>query len=588
MITYLKIKNLAIVEEFEIEPGGSFNVLTGETGAGKSLLIDSLEFLTGARGASDSVRTGEEKMVAEAVFHLPSSLQTSLEEKGIETAQSEDSLELIVKREFSRNGRGRVSVNGSIVTVRELQDLGARLIEIHGQNESQERIAGRSFRDLLDHFGGHDELVSRVSELYAGYRRTAADLQQLSDQQKDRSLRLDLLQYQIREITEAGMVAGEEETLRNERGILANAHALITATAGAFGMLQDDEDSAVEKLARSSGLLHPLAASVESIDKLQGELDELRYRLQDISRTLADIGASVRIDPERLDEIEDRLVTIERLRKKYGPTVEAILEHLEVSSREHEQLSDFETSLSRLEDENRAALNRYEKEATLLSRSRAKAASSFEAAVQEELSDLAMEGTTIRVAIATAREEQSPLVISGQSVAFGSDGYDRIELLIAPNRGEELRPLTRIASGGELSRIQLAIATALFKQRKSEGAATLVFDEIDAGIGGRVAEVIGRKLQEIAADHQVLCVTHLPQIASMAQTHFRVWKEDINGRTRARIKRIESRDDRIAEIARMLGGEAVADSARRHAAELLDQSVPRSRKRRATVAVPKS
>ncbi|HVT02611.1 MAG TPA: DNA repair protein RecN [Thermoanaerobaculia bacterium] len=587
MITYLKIRNLAIVEEFEIEPGGAFNVLTGETGAGKSLLIDSLEFLTGARGTSESVRTGEDRMVAEAVFHLPSTLRGALDEQGIEAAENNDALEVIVKRDFSRTGRGRVSVNGSVITVRELQELGGRLIEIHGQNESQERIAGRSFRDLLDHFGGHDDLVMRAADHFAAYRKTAADLRQLSDQQKDRSLKLDLLQYQIREISEARLHPGEEEELRSERSLLANAHALITATASAFGMLQDDEDSAVEKLARSAQLLNPLIASVESIEKIHGELDELRYRLQDISRSIADIGASVRIDPERLDEIEDRLVTIERLKKKYGPNIEAILQHFELSAREHEQLSDFETSLGRLENDNHGALTRYQNDATLLSQNRAKAARAFEAAVQKELGDLAMEGTTIRVAIATAREEGSPLIISGHSVAFGSDGYDRIELLIAPNKGEELRPLARIASGGELSRIQLAIVTALFKQRKSEGAATLVFDEIDSGVGGNIAEVIGRKLQEIAADHQVLCVTHLPQIASMAQTHFRVWKEDVDGRTRARIEKLEGRQERIAEIARMLGGEAVVESARRHAAELLDQSAPRARKGRLTVAVPK-
>jgi len=567
MITYLKVRNLAIVEEFAIEPGAGLNVLTGETGAGKSLLIDSLEFLRGARGSTEMIRAGADKMSAEAIFEVPRQAKDALDEIGVDANDSE----VIVKREIATNGRGRVLINGSPLSVRELGTAMDSFLEIHGQHESHSRVAGQGYRELLDDYGDHAALVAAVREAHASWCEAADQLRELTDAQRDRALRLDLLRYQIEEISAAKIDPAEEESLRGERSLLANARQLAEATSGAFALVDDDESSALAQLSRALHLVEPLAREIADIATISSELTDAIYRLQETSRGLSRLSDSVRHDPARLEEIEDRLVTIERLKKKYGGSVEAVLAHLGAIQDEFEQLSDYETSVDKLQriDEQRFAT--WRKAGETLSAARKKAAKKFESAIQIELNDLAMERTTVKVVVDAAdpsREHAAP------------HGIDRIEILIAPNRGEEPKPMQRIASGGELSRIQLAIAAALFKASHHAAAATLVFDEIDAGIGGRVAEVVGRKLQELAGGNQVICVTHLPQIASFGSTHFFVWKEDAGGHTRARIRRLDSEDERVNEVARMLGGESIPASAVLHARELLEGARGRTAKAR--------
>jgi DNA repair protein RecN (Recombination protein N) len=566
LITYLKVRNLAIVDEFAIEPGPGLNVLTGETGAGKSLLIDSLEFLRGARGSVEMIRAGAEKMTAEAVFELAVAPKETFEALGIEMEASD----LIVKREIAANGRGRVLVNGSPISVRDLATAMDLALDIHGQHESNGRVAGQTFRELLDEYGGHSDILAATRATWRGWRDTAERLRELSEAQRDRALKLDLLEYQIGEIAAAKLDPSEEETLRSEKAILSHAREMIEATAGAFNLLDEDENSALAQIARASHLLQPLSRDINDLRQLGADLEEITYRLQDTARTLSNLSESVRLDPARLEEVEERLVTIERLRKKYGGSVEAVLEHLSRISDEHQQLADYEGSLEKLEKAERARFTDYKNASEKLSTSRGKAALSFQAAIQSELRDLAMERTTVKIEIGGDLEQSA-----------GPDGFDRIEILLAPNRGEEPKPMQKIASGGELSRIQLAIAAALFKRSARSAAATLVFDEIDAGIGGRVAEVVGRKLRELAAANQVICVTHLPQIASFGSTHFYVWKEDSKAQTRARIRRLDEEEERVKEIARMLGGEKIAASAIAHARELLDSARGHGAKTRA-------
>jgi DNA repair protein RecN (Recombination protein N) len=583
MITYLKVRNLAIVEEFAIEPGAGLNVLTGETGAGKSLLIDSLDLLSGARGSTEMIRTGHDRMSAEAVFHLPAAAAATLEAAGIETGESSGEIELIVKREIAANGRGRVLINGSPQAVRELSSVMETILEIHGQSRSHARIAGQNFRELLDQYAGHQPLLDRAHATFDEWRTAADALETLTRAQRDRALRLDLLKYQIDEISAARLDPPEEGTLRNEKSVLSHAQEMTAATAGAFALLEEDDDSALAQIGRALHLLQPLTGAINDIAAVTSELQDALYRLQEVARTLGSLRDSVRDDPRRLEEVEERLVTIERLTRKYGGSVEAVLGHLASITDEHDQLTDFEANVDKLTKSEAAKFAAYQTAAEVLSASRRKAGQSFQTTIQAELNDLAMERTTVRIQLSTAADADSRLKLAGQGVAFGPEGYDRVDVLIAPNRGEEPRPMQRIASGGELSRIQLAIAAALFKNADRTAAATLVFDEIDAGIGGRVAEVIGRKLQELSRSNQVICVTHLPQIASFATTHFHVWKEDVKGHTTARIRQLESEKDRIAEIARMLGGETVAQSALQHAAELLAtaQKAGRGRKRAA-------
>ena len=557
MITYLKVRNLAIVEELAIEPGAGLNVLTGETGAGKSLLIDSLEFVRGARGSTDMIRGGSDKMTAEAVFHLPAAVAAQLDELGVEAEAEQGMLELIVRREIAAGGRGRVLVNGSPLAVRELADAMEAVLEIHGQHESHQRVAGQTYRELVDDYGNHAALVDTTRAAYREWKIAADQLREMSEAHRDRALRLDLLKYQIDEIGAAKLDPSEEDALRGEKAILSHAREMIEVTSGAYQLVDEDESSAIAQIGRALHLLQPLSRQIDELRQISDDMQDVLYRLQDLGRTLGNLSESVRLDPARLEQVEDRLVTIERLRKKYGGSVESALEHLGRIQDEYERLVDYESSLEKLQQAESSRLLAYRKAAEKLSAARRKAARSFEQAIQKELNDLAMERTTVRVEVTS--NEATP----------AADGIDRIEILIAPNRGEEPKPMQRIASGGELSRIQLAIAAALFKASTRAAAATLVFDEIDAGIGGRVAEVVGRKLQELAARNQVICVTHLPQIASFGTTHFYVWKEDADGHTRARIRRLDDPEERVNEIARMLGGEKVSASAVAHARELL-------------------
>jgi DNA repair protein RecN (Recombination protein N) len=555
VITYLKVRNLAIVEELAIEPGPGLNVLTGETGAGKSLLIDSLEFLRGARGSTEMIRAGSDRMTAEAVFHLPEAVRRPLDELGVE-CPDDGAVELIVRREIAAAGRSRVLINGSPLAVRELAQAMDAILEIHGQHESHQRVAGQTYRELVDEYGGHDSLLEETRAAYRQWKVAAEQLRAMSDAQRDRTLRLDLLKYQVDEISAAKLDPAEKETLREDRAVLSHARELIEATAGAFQLLDEDESSAIAQLGRALHLLQPLSRQIEEIRRISDELQDALYRVQDLARTLGDLSESTRHDPARLEQIEDRLVTIERLEKKYGGSIEAVLEHLGRIQDEYERLVDYESSVEKLQHAEQARLAAYRKHADKLSAARKKAGRTFEQAIQKELNDLAMERTTVRVVV--EREE-----------AAREHGLDSIEILIAPNRGEEPKAMQRIASGGELSRIQLAIAAALFKASHRGAAATLVFDEIDAGIGGRVAEVVGRKLQELSARNQVICVTHLPQIAGFGTTHFYVWKEDAGGHTRARIRRLDDAEERVREMARMLGGEKISESAVAHARELL-------------------
>jgi DNA repair protein RecN (Recombination protein N) len=501
------------------------------------------------------IRTGSDRMTAEAVFHLPASLKPQLDELGIDSETHDNMLELIVRREVAAGGRARVLINGSPVTVRELGGAMDAVLEIHGQHESHQRVAGQSYRELVDEYGGHESLLEATRASYEEWKRAADQLQEMTEAQRDRTLRLDLLQYQVGEISSARLDPSEEESLRAEKAMLSHAREVIEATAGAFQLVDEDESSAIAQLGRALHLLQPLTRHIDEVEKLSAEMQDVLYRLQDIARTLGNLSESVRLDPARLEQIEDRLVTIERLKKKYGGTIEAVLEHLGRAQDEYDRLTDYEASVEKLQQAEAARQAAFRKAADKLSAARKKAGRAFEQAIQKELNDLAMERTTVKVTISEA--------------APSPDGVDRIEILIAPNRGEEPKPMQRIASGGELSRIQLAIAAALFRNSTRAAAATLVFDEIDAGIGGRVAEVVGRKLEQLAARNQVICVTHLPQIASFGTTHFYVWKEDAGGHTRARIRRLDSREERVSEIARMLGGEKITDSAIAHARELL-------------------
>lgn len=571
MIQYLRVRNLAIVQEFSIELGPGFNVLTGETGAGKSLLIDSLQLLSGARSSTDSIRTGEEKLQAEAVFDLAPALIRAAREAGVPDLDEPDP-QLVIRRELNTSGRGRVTLNGSPFTVRELAELMDPLLEIHGQDGSRGRIAGQSIRDVLDHFAGLTPLREKSSGLLRSWEAAAAELERLRHAERDRDQRLDVLRFQIEELAAAQISPGEEETLRQERAMLANADSLMKATAAAWALLEEDENAVSSSLSRAIHLLTPLTAQVDELRTIVEQLEQSRIALAEGSRELEHFASTIRHDPERLDQVEERLALLERLERKYGAGESELATLLERLTIERDEIEDSTAHIERAGKEEEAAFAKWREIADELSRRRKESAPQLATAIRRELDELAMEGTHVQVLVERSADAGSRLKIGAAGVAFGPAGYDRVDILIAPNRGEEPKPLTRVASGGELSRIQLAIAAAMFRRRSTAGGTTLVFDEIDTGVGGRVAEAIGRKLQELAAGSQVLCVTHLPQIAALGDTHFRVWKDQAGERTTARIQRLDDPEERVMELARMLGGAAVGDSARRHAQELLSTS----------------
>lgn len=587
MIVFLNVSNLAIVERFEIEPREGLNILTGETGAGKSLLIDSLQFLSGARGTTDQIRTGADRMVAEAIFEVPLELSPLLEEMGVEPEVRNGTIQVIARRELLLQGRGRAQINGVTVPARDLQRLTDQILEIHGQqNPSNARIAGQSFRGLLDQWAKTTDLVANLEQIHGEWKESHRILEERKQAQRDRSHRLDLLRYQIQEIEAARLIPGEEEELRSERARLAHAEEMLEAAAGAYSAVLEDDDSALSQVARAAQKLERLADRIDEIRPLHEELEEIRLRLQEVGRSIAAMGDSIRMDPRRLEEIEERLVLLERLRKKYGSDIGEILDTLAAAIAERDELEDWEASLARLEQSERDRFEAYRQLALDVSTRRRDSVPELERRIRQQLHDLAMERTTVRILVSTTVDPESRFELEGKPIGFGPDGIDQVEILIAPNLGEEPKPLQKIASGGELSRIQLAIAVTLFEAAGRAHGTTLVFDEIDAGIGGRVAEVVGRKLRQLAETNQILCVTHLPQIASLGTAHFHVWKEDVEGRTQARIRPLETEDQRVDEIARMLAGETVSDAARAHALELLrDGSAASRRKRRSAPAV---
>jgi DNA repair protein RecN (Recombination protein N) len=584
MISYLRVRNLAIVEDLEIEIEQGPNVLTGETGAGKSLLIDSLQFLSGSRGTTDLVRQGEERLTAEALVTVPRSFERFLDELGIEYDAEDDRIELVIRRELRSNGRGRAQINGEIVTVRDLQALMEMIVEIHGQNTSIGRIGGRNHREMLDAWSDSEEVLTTTARAWGDWRELSEKLEELRNAQRDRVQRLDLLEFQIRELSAAGLDPDEEEGLRSERAELSHAVELAETINVALDLVSESEDAALSLVGRASSRLEALARKVSSVEPLYRETEEVLFRLQEISRSLSSMAATIRHDPQRLDEVEERLALIERMKRKYGDSVAEIVQYLDRIRSERDELIDYDSTLEQLEKRESEAFEVYREGALRLSAVRKKAAAEMQIAIETHLEDLAMERTRVVIEVGAANRNESRFLVDGTPVGFGREGIDSVRVLVAANPGEEPRPLEKVASGGELSRIQLAIAAALADRSPHTASSTFVFDEIDAGVGGRVAEVVGRKLRSLGDQSQLLCVTHLPQIAGMGSTHFHVWKESDGARTLAKIRRLGDEEERVEELARMLAGATITESARVHARELLQQRSSR----KGTVARPVS
>ena len=560
MLKYLKINNIAIVTQVEVELAPGLTLFTGETGAGKSIVVDALGLVLGARASADLVRTGEETGTVEALWHSePGAAFAARHGLPVEGD------EIVVRREVATSGRGRATVNGALVPIALLRDLGLLLAAIHGQHEPQGLLDPTTHLDLLDEQAGLRDRRAEVAAAY-GPLRTADDaLQALLSDRRELERRREMLAFQAGEIEKAALLPGEDEELRREKLRQANAGRLLALASEAYEAVYEEEDAALGRLRAAYKRVEELAALDPAFTVYAEGWPAMKAQVEDLAFTLRDYRDTIQSTPGRLDEIESRLALIERLKKKYGASVDEVLAYGSDCRRQAEELGNPEERERSLRASLEGARRVYLAAASRLSRERHEAAASFEKRVQGELKLLAMEKTRFQVRFTPDR----PPADDASPQGWTERGLEQAEFLLSPNPGEELRPLARIASGGELSRILLALKSVASLDATG---LTLVFDEVDAGIGGRVAEVVGRKLKGIAARHQVLCVTHLPQVASLADHHFAVQKRVERGRTLTDVQAL-SAGERIEEVARMLGGETVSDAARRHARDLVKQSV---------------
>jgi DNA repair protein RecN (Recombination protein N) len=564
MLLELRIHNFALIERAEIAPGNGFNVLTGETGAGKSILIQALGLLIGERAASEQVGRGGGKAIVEGAFDLADNARARqfLEENGVESA--EDSL--IIAREVEGNGRSRVRLNGRLATAAVLRELGALLVDFHGQHENQKLLHAEAHLEFLDAFGDkkHAELRQKARENYAFWRAARAQLAELSKNEQERAQRLDMLQFQLSEISGAKLESDEDTELLEERTRLMNAEKLRESAAMCNAMLFGDEEMGAISLARQA---LKAAREIETTDSAVApwveQLQSAILELEDAAEGARDYGATLDADPARLDQIESRLSKINRLKRKYGADVEAILAYRAQIEGEIAGLSLSDEQIQFLRDEAAQKKAQFFQIAEELSQKRQVLAQNFAAEVVKQLGSLAMDKA--RFELGFERLEKG-----------SADGLDRVEFLFSANPGQTLRPLAKIASGGEISRVMLGLRSVLRDRGDGGGAPVVVFDEIDTGIGGLTAEKVGEKLQEIARGRQVFCITHLPQIAKRADHHYRVQKLAGDDFTSVSIE-AQNGEERVGELARMMGSESAANI--EHARVLLGDSGEKPKKR---------
>jgi len=575
MLAELHIENFAIIEELHLRFGPGFNVLTGETGAGKSIIVDAVSTLLGGRAETGVIRSGADEARVEGIFLLNKAMQETilpiLRRDGLE---GEDEETLILAREIRRGGRSICRVNGRAVTLKVLEEIGQRLVDIHGQTEHLSLLRVREHLDLLDRYGRLWPLRERVAAKVRELRQVRQELEGLLRDERELARRADLLAYQVREIASANLRVGEEEELESERARLANAERLMELADEAYRALYEGEEgqlSAIDLLGQVARNL----AELERLDPgLQGQqqvAEEAACQLEELARSLRAYRDTIEYNPARLRQVEERLDLIHELKRKYGDSIAEILAFGEEAQRELEGIVHSEERVEELRAREDELLHEIGELASRLSAERRAAGDRLAKAIEAELAELGMKGARFAVAIEQEEAEDGAWV-DGRRYAFDERGLDRVEFLIAPNVGEPLKPLAKIASGGETSRLMLALKTVL---SAADRTPILIFDEIDAGIGGRAGGVVGRKLWSLTAEaspdgmgHQVLCVTHLPQLACYGDVHFKVAKAVVGGRTIASARAL-SEEERVEELAAMLGTATAVT--RQSARELLEQ-----------------
>jgi DNA repair protein RecN (Recombination protein N) len=554
MLRELRIENFAIIDHLELSFGAGLNILTGETGAGKSIIVDALELLLGARADLDQIRTGSDQAVVEAAIALPEKgkLRESLLIQGIQDPDEED---LILRRIISRSGKGRILVNGHLSTLTGLQEVGRVLVDIHGQHDHQSLLFTDHQLDLLDAYGKLLPLREQYTDWYQQWKTLKAELELLERLQQEKGQRLEYLKYQMEEIQSAHLQAGEDIALEQEREVLAHSQKLSQHAESAYQILHESEQSTLEGLLTIGGHLKEIFSIDSRFRETFTLWEAVLAQVKEVAGQLRHYKSGIQHDPERLQQLEERLYLIGKLKKKYGSTLDEVLNHLLKLNQERSFLEHHEEKSAALQQTYGEKGEKVYELATRLTGMRTQTAKRFKVEMEKELKYLGMKQTEFLARI-------DP--IDGLS----EQGADKIDFLIATQAGEEPRPLSKVASGGELSRIMLAIKTIL---AEVDQVPILIFDEVDAGVGGAVAEAVGRRLKAIARTHQVFCITHLPQIAMLADQHYRVEKVSERGRSVTEVSKLDS-SERVREIARMLGGQEITPITLQHAKELLERS----------------
>ncbi|HKD02110.1 MAG TPA: DNA repair protein RecN [Terriglobales bacterium] len=560
MLVELRLENYAVVDNLAVEFAAGLNLLTGETGAGKSILIDALALLLGDKASSDIIRAGSDKAVISAVFEVEGGagkrVAEALEANGLDS----DDDAVILRREIAAAGKGRVFVNNQPATVAVLRQLAPYLGTIHAQNESIFTFDGPTRLALLDTYAGTN--LEATSAVYARWKEIANRIEEFERDEQDRLHLLDLWSFQRREVEEAKLKAGEDERLESEKLVLANAEKIYSAAMNAFDLLYEGANSTASSLRAAQKHIEELSRYDPKFHEALTALDAARISVEDVGATVRDYAGGIQASPEHLSEIEDRLAVLDRLKRKYGPTLDDVIRSGEEVRGRLAAMENKDETLRQMRMELAQAAEVYLHAARAISKKRYEAARKLEKLVEAEINDLAMKAH-FKIEVSGTDEEGN----------WTASGFDQVVYLISTNPGEPLRQLEHIASGGELSRVMLALKSSVARTPLSAPARraaqrTLVFDEIDTGIGGGAAEAVGRKLKSLSRSSQVLCVTHLPQIATFADHHYLIEKKASAGRTRTSIREITG-EERTEEVARMLSGARLTDTSRKHAEQML-------------------
>jgi DNA repair protein RecN (Recombination protein N) len=562
VLAELRLENYAVIDNVVIEFASGLSLLTGETGAGKSILIDALGLLLGDKASADVIRTGAERAVVAAVFESDGAAARSIEEILETNGLDAENNSLILRREIAPGSKGRVFINNQPATVAVLKQIAPHLAVIHAQNESIVNFDAAARQDLLDAYAGVE--LKDVSVAFAHWKQIRGRIAELEQDEQDRMRLLDLWNFQCREIEEARLRADEDEQLEAEKRVLANAEKIYGAAINAFDLLYEGNASTSSSLRAAQKHIEELARYEPKFQEALVALESARISVEDVGATLRDYAGGIQASPERLAEIEERLALLDRLKRKYGPTLEQTIAFGEDIRRKLSEMENKDQVLLELRGMLAVGAEEYRRAAHGVSRKRLEAGRKLEKLVESEINDLAMRAS-FRIAVEENDAEEH----------WTSSGINQVVYRITTNTGETMRPLEQIASGGELSRVMLALkasveagANPAAKKKSAAAQRTLVFDEIDTGIGGRAAEAVGKKLKALSKANQVLCVTHLPQIATFADHHYLIEKREAAGRAKTTVRQI-SGEERTEEVARMLSGAKLTETSRRHAEQMI-------------------